>query len=376
MHEPEPGYWMLLKVKLGTQIRIGKDGKKIVEYLEHGLHDTALRKVLSRSYEVFKLFYKGFTHVAQTRSPQFLNQILDEFYTSYLSNLDLTSLDLVEAINGIHFLSLDKSTYLSVTSFIRDLESRFSLGLYDYLTDPETGKLEDGVVNQVKGKGEAVISSRPTDLRSQRSVSGGFSASSLFAPLRKEPAKFSGFLVGPSGTGTGNPKKLYVGRDATEHEVLVYQFQDDCSLIMFMPNGQSATSHDAQRPRDKGFYAQLRSFLDDRLTPLSKELAEGYTRSKKAGEFTDTHYRYVYYNAMNLAFKTSIGQHKSTAITEDIARCLGALHEEFESSNCGLEEVCVKTGADVWIVGRRSENREFYIVLPKADASLTDVEAC
>ena len=109
-----------------------------------------------------------------------LRQRLDEFFSGYLVKLGptLSHPDLISALDGMHFLPLDRTSYLQTVAFVQDLEARFgniaatvvlyrhhlvSSGLkdladlksfYDYITDPETGKIADGLVSMVKPKGE------------------------------------------------------------------------------------------------------------------------------------------------------------------------------------------------------------------------------
>ena len=44
------------------------------------------------------------------------------------------------------------------------------------------------------------------------------------------------------------------------------------------------------------------------------------------------------------------------------------------SSALSLNEACVRSLSEFWIVGRKSEGREFYLVLPKAEMTLLDVD--
>ncbi|KAJ3087329.1 vacuolar fusion protein ccz1 [Quaeritorhiza haematococci] len=302
MLEAEPGYWIMLKVKVGTITRVAKDGKKVVEYLGSELPDSALRQVAVRSYEMFKLFHKGFSYIVDKHSLEVLRQKLDEFFTSFLDQLDLTNLDLMDMINGgLHFMSLDRKAFLSVVSFVRELERRFpavsatlflwhhyliwsglntlseARTLYDYLTHPETGKFSDNFVNQVKSKGEAVISTRPLNLRATTPAAALISASvappatssssSIFSrsSANKEVPKFSGYLVGPVSLGTatgttggvegtelttvpltasvvGEPKRVYIGPEAKEHYCIVYQFREQCTITLVIPSSSLSTS--------------------------------------------------------------------------------------------------------------------------------------
>ncbi|KAJ3051335.1 vacuolar fusion protein ccz1 [Rhizophlyctis rosea] len=372
-----------------------------MEYLEHNLPDSALRAILVKAYEQFKLFHKGFHHLLASKSSLHLRETLDHFFTSYIPTLDIPTLDISTSLRGIHHLSLDKTTYLSLVSFIRDLEShlpphtqllflyRHFLAwsnftdpsalrvVYDYITDPDTGKVDDGIISQVKGKGEAVISTRPRGLRPVKQ-GVGHGLSSLFG-LRREREKFSGFLVGPVGGEVPEPKKMYLGREGVECYVLLYQFHEDCTLPIFIPTEAPPDSDDdtikqiKRRIRDRAFFSDLRLFFDERFPPLLKELADDWKRSRGESENDDTTARFVKLDKSNNGITTSIGVSKSSAVSEEALRNVGGLHEDFER-NPNLDSVHMKTSADTWIVGQRSEHEESHFVVKKAEASLTDIE--
>ncbi|KND04621.1 uncharacterized protein SPPG_00339 [Spizellomyces punctatus DAOM BR117] len=398
LYEPEPGYWMLLKVRLGTRTRSARLSK--IEYLDSELQDSILKRVLERSYEFFKFLYKGFDHVAQTQSIIILKKTLEEFFTSYIPRIDVASLDLVNALCGIHFASLDKSSYLQISSFIHDLQSQFPIlrhvcflwhdqlvwsglesfqdlkSVYDFLTDPETGRVYDPIVNQVKRKGEPVIATRRMGLRAPRQPK---------MALGRKGQRFSGYLVGPTNPSMAGVnvemRSVYIGHHAVEHFLVVYQFEEECTLVFLIPPSSTVDVNptDKKPPetdiRNGEFYVHLAGFLDDRLRSLSGVLSEGWTNARHLGEFADQHFRYLYYNSMNLAFKTSIGAYKSTILTPDLITCVDRMHDDFMSSHAGHpNELCIKTASDAWVIGRRSEDRELFMVFPKSDATLVDID--
>ncbi|KAI9349476.1 hypothetical protein DFJ73DRAFT_833698 [Zopfochytrium polystomum] len=190
MHEPEPGFWMQIRVRLGTMSYVGKDGKRVVEYVPSSVHDTALKRVLERAYDRFKLFNRGFQKTVDESTREELKEKLDSFYTNYLDRLNLINMDILEMTAGVHYLPMDRSLFLEVASTMNELERSFpivaasillwrhyiiwsGLGsvhtfrvLYDYVTDAETGKMDDSIVNQVKPKGEAIVSTRQKNLQS------------------------------------------------------------------------------------------------------------------------------------------------------------------------------------------------------------------
>lgn len=75
---------------------------------------------------------------------------------------------------------------------------------------------------------------------------------------------------------------------------------------------------------------------------------------------------------MNLAIKATLGDPRSSTI-KDALKILGEMHEDFEQSRDTMTEMCVKSHNDVWIVGRRSDQREFYVIISKKDASLVEI---
>ncbi|TPX39679.1 hypothetical protein SeMB42_g06280 [Synchytrium endobioticum] len=392
MIQPEPSYWIIIKVGLPTPARDAME-----------LPDLVLQKLLWKAYNAFKLLNKSFAHVNTSQSPGALRQRLDEFYSAYLAKLPLylSHPDLISSLDTLHFLPLYRAPYLQTLSLVQDLEARFaniaatlvlwkhhlvSSGLndlvhlksfYDYITDPETGKIADGVVSMVKPKGEPVISSRPTTLRSNASALAAQSPSALlFSALSPRSSKFTGFIVPAlgetiAGTTTSmsiHPKKLYIGPDAEEMFLVVYQYRDDLTIVLFI------SSEHQTAVQDRGFYTALRTFFDSKLPTLASVISDGCSRTTKSSEYTDQHYRYLYYNAANLAFKTSIGSYKTAAITPEIVQCMNELHEDFESPVLNLTETCVRSVSEFWIIGRKSQGREFYLVLSKPEMTLLDVD--
>ena len=115
---------------------------------------------------------------------------------------------------------------------------------------------------------------------------------------------------------------------------------------------------------------------------------------------------------MNMALKTTIHEGRPTVLSREIMRLLSDMNEEFVRCVAGTEtqpvglfrsspsppadpvdaltipirfgrfqrspeslsEIIVKTANDYWVVGKRSEQREFYVVLLKKDATLLDVQ--
>ncbi|KAJ3414879.1 Aromatic/aminoadipate aminotransferase 1 [Chytridiales sp. JEL 0842] len=385
------------------------------------MSELSLKRILHRAYEMFKLFYKGFHHIMQMESRERLVQVMEEFYTSYLDRLDLTNLDLIHTLGGISYLTVDTPSHSALLSFISELESKFPAVkstcvlwhhflvwnsastseeirvLYDYITDPETGKVEDSIINQVKAKGEAVISTRPLNTSSIAITKDSSTASSpstaptsisfadFLNPYRKVPSKFSGFIVGPEfadegrtssgsrGGGVGEAavvddrygaKKLYIGPKAIEHRVIVYQFQEDTTIVLLLPcdavDDPLVARETESALQDPSLYVQLRMFLESRLGSVAHMLNDNWERYRKVmNELTTLQYRYFYHNSMTLAFRTSLGVSKSTMVHEDLIQAINDLHEDFHKPSLKVTEVCMKTLNDLWILAKMAGGREF-----------------
>ena len=82
---------------------------------------------------------------------------------------------------------------------------------------------------------------------------------------------------------------------------------------------------------------------------------------------------------MNLALKTSLSS-KSAPLTVEVIKVLRAMHADFIRAGADAHaptEVCVRTRADGWVIGRRSTqtSREFFVLLDERAGELTDVSA-
>ncbi|KAJ3196592.1 vacuolar fusion protein ccz1 [Irineochytrium annulatum] len=335
---------------------------------------------------MFRTFNPSFTDIERRESRESLKTRLDEFYIGYLDGLVFADVDMVKALNGMKLpLFRGLPDFADLSSF------------YDYIADPETGKYDDRIINQVKDKGEGVISTRPTSLQpiekeTPISVpSSNLSSSSSIFSSRKTTEtnqKFSGFLIGPEDTGAeGGAKSFFLGRSREEYKVLVYQYLEDTTLAFFMPTFSDAASAGSIDSTDDSvdstvnstvdndgtrFHSELRKHLEDRLQSLVGLLSDGYVKMRKAIDNLDQPYRYVYFNSINLAFKTSIGGSRAATVPDDLIIALTQMREEMDKYD--LEELVFKTSGDLWIAGRKTEGREFHVILPKTDGNLVEVE--
>ncbi|CAJ0883876.1 10145_t:CDS:2 [Entrophospora sp. SA101] len=97
---------------------------------------------------------------------------------------------------------------------------------------------------------------------------------------------------------------------------------------------------------DMKFYISLDECLSIRSESIINAVNEDYEKSRKFGGLT---------------------------ITNEMAHALCDIHEDLEKHQ-QLTEVYTRSTTNFWVVGRRSDKRILYIVVPKKDTSLIEVE--
>ena len=164
----------------------------------------------------------------------------------------------------------------------------------------------------------------------------------------------------------GPPRKLprifiEEGDGLKEFFLVVYQALDAvvCMLVA------------VSDPPDKEFCKQLSGFVGPRLTNLANTIGD---HNKKVTSIPDHEYRYVYFNHMNLAQKTTMHNKKQNqmCVSPEIIKIICNINADFARANED-GEVFMKTLTDCWVVGRKSDQRELYVILHQKNANLIDV---
>ena len=155
---------------------------------------------------------------------------------SFIFNSSITLLFFITSKIGISFLPLQGHVLLKITSFLNDLSPLLPpftfpvllLGhelawsglntfqelqpLYEWVTNPETGKLNDGILNMVKEKGQSLIYKSQDQIKSLRwknfngihSSSSSSSSATMTVPTSSTPHSSSSSLT----SNLFNPFKL------------------------------------------------------------------------------------------------------------------------------------------------------------------------
>jgi len=342
-YEPEPDHWLVMVVQNPKTVKSGsKEGEDAsTEYLEDQLDDISLHIVLEKIYYAWKIFNGPFLYIVDNFDIDTLRSRLKSSMPVLLKQLDFNQVDLFSTLDGIHFLPVNKNVYLRIQSFINLTENTFDQAI---------------VYSTLLYKDNLVWSGLDQeDMRTFYKY--------LMTELKKHNHKTkSGFLKGPENLTDPNTQVtaplVFIGPEPKQYYLIIYQQQD--ITCMFLINSADL--------KNIAFYRQLTDCVKTHIDFLSPIIAEHYSRKQGV----DDEYRYIYFNHMNLALKTSL-KHKGQDLTPDIMRILNEMHSDFEASKEGINEVLIRTQNDGWVVGKKSDQREFYVIFDQKSANLIEI---
>jgi len=282
---------------------------------------------------------------------QLLRDRLGVFVPRYFSAMNLRRPDVLAPLQGMHFLPVDKQSYLRIQLMVNALEMRcpgiaatvFMYNgniIYSGMDQAATRVLYTFLVDHVAGGaagGEGAAA-----------AAGGAAVANASAD---DP--FSILGVGCEAV----LRTVHVGEGGEAHKLLAVQ--EEPATLVFLLHA------DAELPDD--FRRTLQTMLAPELQLLSATVG-----SKAHRNATDQEFRFVYFNRMNLAVKVSAGA--TARLSKEFMRHLCSMHREFNSAS-EVREICVKTHADHWIIGRRAGEREFFVLLDQKQFSLADANA-
>jgi len=332
--------------------RTAKDGKITQQYFEYEVDDSVLQTIVRQSYKLFKLFNGPIRLMLEREGdPDIVRNKLQSFIPHFIASINFEQLDLFATLEGIQFLPVDKNVYLRIQSFINLTEDHFPKVQYaaflyrDHLV--WSGLEQDDM--------RVVYSYLTSPLASAETIPSKIESAT--------PPKIRGrvgFVTGPddlNSTALITAPRVFVGNNQ-QYYLIVYELQEILSLFLVE---QSAL-------QDYSLYQQLDAYIAPHLNFLAPILADHYTR--KHGN--EDQYRYVYFNHMNLAMKTSLKQ-KGSDLPRETMKMLNEIHADFEKQPSVPSEVLIRTSSDRWLVGRKSDQREFYVFFDSKNANLLEI---
>ncbi|KAG0379347.1 vacuolar fusion protein ccz1 [Mortierella sp. AD032] len=484
-YEAEPGYWLNLSIELGTTKRTvkGTDGKPrvITEYLEHEVHDTVVSALLRQAYAMFRVTHgtmEGLVH-AHEGNTRPLQRRLEEFFESWVLGweFDRTTMNLERALDGIQYLPLSRTSYLSVDRLVQAVKENYracGTGLSgsgpvvthsmvtfeDQLVSSDVRDEDlkavwkqvvqtsgfDGASaqNSAQDRSEAGRKNKTSTFKFGKSWSNtsifGFyrSSSSASTPPSTPPLRPTSRVSSPApsirsidGVNTGNALSTALGSSprvsgeseagltsgvkaqanplwfgefiasevADEHIGITLKHKSGLNLIFFVPavdkEGNTVLEDQESFMRElEEFVAGLvhdaplldpasgngetsRSLLED----VARQVVKDATTARGLGGTlaNDKEIRFLYFNRMNLAIKAQLGSISGSGsgaavmLGSEVAMSLLDIKQDFDRMP-DATEITTRSPSNYWIVGKRLEDREVYMVVSRKDSTLVEVE--
>uniref|UniRef100_A0A1B6CC35 CCZ1/INTU/HSP4 first Longin domain-containing protein n=1 Tax=Clastoptera arizonana TaxID=38151 RepID=A0A1B6CC35_9HEMI len=362
--QPEENFWMVMTVNVPTTS--SAEGKA---YHGDDVQNVVCLAVLKQAYYMARLFLGPFYKLINIDNgdPSILKQKLDHFYNRYLPRLRLQHCDILDVFQGVQFLPLDKQTFLHIQCFANLIESTFAdIDYIAFLYNERliwSGLEPDDM--QVVFK-YLVTNLLPAfhELEQQSST--------------KSSKNSARFVTGPANLhnpddNIGKIPRLYLRKIEPEpcfYQLVVYKMLG--ATICFFINEKVTLTVEMFRLWD--------AFMSPRLVkvvPLVTEYANKHNSMSSPSEGAS---RFVYFNRMNLAMKTTIHQDQrktgNIAVTPQVLKILAdinAQHQRMLELGCPTSETVLKTTSDYWVVGKMSNAREFYVAIQHKNANLIEI---
>uniref|UniRef100_A0A7N6A6A1 CCZ1/INTU/HSP4 first Longin domain-containing protein n=1 Tax=Anabas testudineus TaxID=64144 RepID=A0A7N6A6A1_ANATE len=358
--EPEDNFWIVMVVRNPMIEKPSKDGKPpTIEYQEEEILDTVYGAVVRQCYSMYKVSSSMFYIIFHT---------VNNFY---LQTLHLQFCDLLDVFAGISFFPLDKMTYLKIQSFVNRVEESLSLIKYTaFLYNDQliwSGLEQDDMRILYK-----YLTTSLFPRHSEPELVGRDS------PLRPEVAgnllHYGRFLTGPTNLKDPEAKfrfpKIFVSAEDGYEELHLIVYKAMSAAACFMISASVELTRD--------FCEQLDSLVGPQLTLLASDICEQFTINRRtSGPEKEPQFKFIYFNHMNLAEKSTIHMRKTasvclTSVHADLMKILGDINCDFARVDED-EEIIVKAMTDYWVVGKKSDQRELYVILNQKNANLIEV---
>eukprot|EP00993_Chasmostoma_nieuportense_P000765 NODE_1702_length_1408_cov_37.103044_g1616_i0.p1 GENE.NODE_1702_length_1408_cov_37.103044_g1616_i0~~NODE_1702_length_1408_cov_37.103044_g1616_i0.p1 ORF type:complete len:439 (+),score=133.73 NODE_1702_length_1408_cov_37.103044_g1616_i0:82-1398(+) len=348
-HSPEPDFWCVMQTTRPDPSKPAREDREP--------HYRILLSVLQKACRMFTLL-RGSLCSLLSRSPDTLRHTLSAFFPAYLPTLALAleSADLLDTLDGIQYLPVDRVSFLKMQSFVNKVETRFREVV------ATTVLVDDFLVYSGLNQNDTRCVYSFLTKRQARKCSPGEHVDHLVCLGE------AGFLLKDPRTKEIATLTLHLTAHDNTVGLIVWQYSRALFAFFVTPGTEQLAFHDS-----------LEQFLNQEIGTTVQAVTDHVSRSP----LFDETYQYIYFNRMNLALKSSlrkrgtiVGSPLSAVSTTDISELMHfieSMHSDLQTME-GLKEVIVKTRHnDQWVVGRRSGEREFYAIF-EGKHTLAEVE--
>ncbi|XP_011841231.1 PREDICTED: vacuolar fusion protein CCZ1 homolog B [Mandrillus leucophaeus] len=342
-NEPEEHFWMVMVVRNPIIEKQSKDGKPVIEYQEEELLDKVYSSVLQQCYSMYKLFNGTFLKAMEDGGVELLKERLEKFFHRLFNGTFLKAME----DGGVELLKerLEKFFHRCSRSGLEQDDMRI---LYKYLT---TSLFPRHMEPELAGRDSPIRAEMPGNLQ-----------------------HYGRFLTGPLNLNDPDAKcrfpKIFVNTHDAYEELHLIVYKAMSAAVCFMIDASIQPTLD--------FCRRLDSVVGPQLTVLASDICEQFNINKRmSGSEKEPQFKFIYFNHMNLAEKSTVHMRKTpsvslTSVHPDLMKILGDINSDFTRVDED-EEIIVKAMSDYWVVGKKSDRRELYVILNQKNANLIEV---
>lgn len=310
--------------------------------------------LLKSSYKMFRMFrglFKNFTI-------EEIYSVCDQFFTPYILSRNISN-DVADVIQGINYLPLDKNSFFKVLCFIDLLELNYpQFKCISFIYNEQliwNGLDTDDMLTLYQYLVQSLL---PKEV--EKEIHGGAVAAAQ---------RHGRFIYPPEGNQEEKLMKVYLKREedseAKQYYLVVYRTMSATICLTVDVNVEVQPE----------MLRSLDAFIGPQLSTIASTIGEQCTiHALQTAQLLSEH-KFVYFNRLNLAFKTSPSVtklHPSTAVKPEVLSIIADIHTDKKSlGNYG--EIIIKTPDEYWITGKSSNDREFYVIIQEKNANLKEI---
>ncbi|CAH0585665.1 unnamed protein product [Chrysodeixis includens] len=355
-YQPEKGYWMVLVVRIPYTTKalsaIGESRGDVVD-------PSVMYDLLKSAYKMFRMFRGLFKDFPIEE----IYSVCDQFFTPYITSRNLTN-DISDVIQGINYLPLDKNSFFKVLCFIDLLEVN-----YPHFKCISFIYNEQLIWNGLATHDMLTLYQYLVQTLLPRQVAKEIQGGAVAAAQRH------GRFIHP-------PEGIHNQEDL-QKLVKVHLMREDDSetkqYYLVIYRTLSATvcfTVDVTVELEFEMFRSLDAFIGPQLSSIASTISEQCTiHALQTAQLAASEHKFVYFNRLNLAFKTSPPPNKlhlSTTIKPEVLSIIASIHADKKNlGNYG--EIIIKTPDEYWITGKASNEREFYVIIQEKNANLKEI---
>jgi len=355
-HEVEKNYWLCISVSVPNTRKQNKDSGDVIEFYPEDVSDEVLKSILRRSYKMFCLFHSGLNASLMGRcggAITVFSELIDHFFSRYLATLNVERGDITYIWGGLQYLAVEMLDFLRVQSIINRLKK-------EQLIVSKCLFLQSGQLVW------SDVDPEMTKLLVQ------YLSTTILTSLNSLSRKPEGsFLVGEEG------KLPTIYLCDSSYQLAVYHVVNTTLMLLLNKTPPSL------------FYSRFKESPGQELGNLSADLTHTYISRQMTATSSSSqilasintaattpaspqppsdNVMFLYYNASNLAVKSTVmdGHSKAIMLAQDLLLDLAR-------SGSDEGEVCTKLSNDEWVVVQVAGARTIVVILTEKNINLIDV---